>query len=81
LIRTLTRTTPPQRPQHVAIVLSKLGAQPKQDLYVGWTGMLAASSVARFAGSSNDAPETVEVDPQFAAGLGLAEGDLVCAPR
>ncbi|KZV74257.1 AAA-domain-containing protein [Peniophora sp. CONT] len=67
------------RPQNVAVVLSKVGEGTKKDLYVGWTGMLAASSVARFSGSSGSAgeAETVEIDPQFAAGLGLAPGDIV----
>ncbi|KZV62931.1 AAA-domain-containing protein [Peniophora sp. CONT] len=67
------------RPQNVAVVLSKVGQSPKNDIYVGWTGMLAASSVARFSGSSATAgdSETVEIDPQFAAGLGLAQGDTV----
>ena len=49
--------------------------------YVGWTGMLAASSMARFSGSDSSGAgdiETVEIDPQFAAGLGLAQGDVVC---
>ncbi|KAI0032780.1 AAA-domain-containing protein [Vararia minispora EC-137] len=68
------------RPQHVAVVLSRLGVQ-KQDIYVGWTGMLAASSVARFSGPTSGrgegAMETVEMDPQFATGLGLAIGDVV----
>ena len=48
---------------------------------MGWTGMLAASSMARFSGSDASGAgdiETVEIDPQFAAGLGLAQGDVVC---
>ncbi|VDC01539.1 unnamed protein product [Peniophora sp. CBMAI 1063] len=68
------------RPQHVAVVLSKVGQTPKKDIYVGWTGMMAASSVARFSGSSSGGTgdtETVEIDPQFASGLGLSQGDVV----
>ena len=43
--------------------------------------MLAASSMARFSGPDSSGAgdiETVEIDPQFAAGLGLAQGDVVC---
>ena len=43
--------------------------------------MASASSLAHFnaTGSSGERGlETVEIDPQFAGGLGFAEGDTVC---
>lgn len=43
--------------------------------------MASASSLARFnasGGSGEIGLETVEIDPQFAGGLGFAEGDVVC---
>ncbi|KAH9996691.1 P-loop containing nucleoside triphosphate hydrolase protein [Russula compacta] len=46
--------------------------------YVGWTGMVSASSLAHFNSTSSDSPlETVEIDPQYAEGLGFKEGDVV----
>ncbi|KAI0310136.1 P-loop containing nucleoside triphosphate hydrolase protein [Amylostereum chailletii] len=72
------------RPQQVGVVLSKPGSQGsfRQDIYVGWTGMVAASSVARFTGGTQQRGgelemETVEIDPQFASGLGFLQGDIV----
>lgn len=46
---------------------------------MGWTGMASASSLAHFnAGQSGDGGfETIEIDPQYAQGLGLNQGDLV----
>ncbi|KZT66890.1 AAA-domain-containing protein [Daedalea quercina L-15889] len=51
----------------------------KLEAYVGWTGMASASSLAHFnsAGSSEKGLETIEMDPQFAQGLGLASDDIV----
>ena len=48
-------------------------------VYVGWTGMASSSSLARFKGAGNvgEVMETVEIDPQFASGLGLHLGDVV----
>lgn len=48
-------------------------------VYVGWTGMASSSSLARFKGAStsSDPLETVEIDPQYANGLGLRTGDIV----
>jgi len=45
---------------------------------VGWTGMASASSLAHF--NSADAEkgfETIEIDPQYAMGLGFSQGDIV----
>jgi peroxin-1 len=76
-----------QRPQHLAVHLSLVQNNgPKQDsngrteAYVGWTGMASASSLAHFnaAHSGDGGFETVEIDPQFAQGLGFAQGDVVC---
>lgn len=41
--------------------------------------MASASSLAHFnaAQSSEGGFETIEIDPQYAQGLGLAQGDLV----
>lgn len=53
----------------------------KLEAYVGWTGMASASSLARFNSSGaggEKSLETIEMDPQFAQGLGLTAGDLVC---
>ena len=51
----------------------------KLEVYVGWTGMASASSLAHFSsGQSAEGFETVEIDPQYAQSLGLAQGDLVC---
>ncbi|ETW75050.1 AAA family ATPase, CDC48 subfamily [Heterobasidion irregulare TC 32-1] len=48
------------------------------DAYVGWTGMLSASSLAHFnAVDRTENLETVEIDPQYAQGLGLSQGDIV----
>ena len=43
--------------------------------------MASSSSLARFKGgsSSADTLETVEIDPQFASGLGFRIGDIVRA--
>jgi len=43
--------------------------------------MASASSLAHFNSSDQGEKgfETIEIDPQYAQGLGLAKGDLVCA--
>ncbi|KJA20005.1 hypothetical protein HYPSUDRAFT_204070 [Hypholoma sublateritium FD-334 SS-4] len=73
------------RPQHLAVHLalvpnpaSKAKAE-RLEVYVGWTGMAAASSLAHFnaAQSGDGGFETIEIDPQYAQGLGLNQGDLV----
>ncbi|EIW52807.1 AAA-domain-containing protein [Trametes versicolor FP-101664 SS1] len=73
------------RPQSLAVhltLVSGSGAPKsalKRELYVGWTGMASASSLAHFnSGEAGDRGlETVEIDPQYAEGLGLALGDVV----
>ncbi|KAI0053237.1 AAA-domain-containing protein [Auriscalpium vulgare] len=71
------------RPQHVAIVLTIATlSMAKNEVYVGWTGMVSASSIAHFSGGSSaggadSALETVEIDPQYAQALGLVLGDIV----
>ncbi|OCH84801.1 AAA-domain-containing protein [Obba rivulosa] len=74
------------RPQGLAVhlILVTDGGKPgsarrKADAYVGWTGMASASSLAQFnAGSTGDrSMETIEIDPQYAEGLGFALGDIV----
>ncbi|KAI0363690.1 AAA-domain-containing protein [Pilatotrama ljubarskyi] len=74
------------RPQslavHLTLVSGKRGTPKdghKREAYVGWTGMASASSLAHF--NSTEAGErgleTVEIDPQYAEGLGFALGDVV----
>ncbi|KLO10316.1 AAA-domain-containing protein [Schizopora paradoxa] len=67
------------RPQSLAVHLSSNPPNgQKIEAYVGWTGMAASSSLARFQGGSNEnALETLEIDPQFAGSLGLHLGDVV----
>jgi hypothetical protein len=50
------------------------GTTRKLETYVGWTGMPAASSLARVGGGSM---ETIEMDPLFANVVGLHQGDVV----
>lgn len=57
-----------------------LVAPEKIEVYVGWTGMVSASSLAQF-NSNEKGVETIEIDPQYALGLGLKQNDLVCLPR
>ena len=54
-------------------------ADAKVEAYLGWTGMVSASSLAHFqAGKGAEkGMETVEIDPQLAEGLGFAAGDIV----
>jgi len=41
--------------------------------------MVSASSLAHFNSTSSDKSlETVEIDPQYAEGLGFKQGDVVC---
>jgi peroxin-1 len=52
------------------------------EVFVGWTGMASASSLAHFNNASNSAEkgmETIEIDPQFAQGIGLNANDIVRA--
>ncbi|XP_006460876.1 hypothetical protein AGABI2DRAFT_150706 [Agaricus bisporus var. bisporus H97] len=73
------------RPQHLAVHLKSVSnghgeAKNKVEAYVGWTGMASASSLAYFNASQSagdDSFETIEIDPQYAQGLGFSEGDLI----
>ncbi|PPQ77199.1 hypothetical protein CVT25_011045 [Psilocybe cyanescens] len=73
------------RPQHLAVHLTLVAnsdaktTQERIEVYVGWTGMASASSLAHFnaAQSGDGGFETIEMDPQYAHGLGLSQGDLV----
>ncbi|KAI0695674.1 AAA-domain-containing protein [Cerioporus squamosus] len=73
------------RPQGLAVHLTLVSGSKSQDAakkpeaYVGWTGMASASSLAHFnSGNAADRGlETVEIDPQYAEGLGFAMGDVV----
>ncbi|KAL1746204.1 P-loop containing nucleoside triphosphate hydrolase protein [Schizophyllum fasciatum] len=72
------------RPQSLAVHLTRVdegGSRSRNDkveAFVGWTGMASASSLAHFnAGPSSSSFETIEIDPQFAQDLGLAQGALV----
>ncbi|KAJ3562418.1 hypothetical protein NP233_g9586 [Leucocoprinus birnbaumii] len=71
------------RPQHLAVHLTRVSGQGPDDkfgAYVGWTGMASASSLAHFNASQStggESFETVEIDPQYAQGLGFSQGDLV----
>lgn len=67
-----------QRPQTLAIHLKRDSQASKAEAYVGWTGMASSSSLAHFnADARENAFETIEIDPQYAQGLGFAEGDIV----
>ncbi|KAG9310908.1 P-loop containing nucleoside triphosphate hydrolase protein [Chiua virens] len=66
------------RPQSLAIHLNRDSQPSKIEAYVGWTGMASSSSLAHFNADARDnAFETIEIDPQYAQGLGFAEGDIV----
>ncbi|KAF9495315.1 AAA-domain-containing protein [Pleurotus eryngii] len=73
------------RPQGLAVHLSLVAesrssrANVKIEAYVGWTGMASASSLAQFnaSGPNEKGFETVEIDPQYAQGIGFTQGDLV----
>ncbi|KAF7794446.1 hypothetical protein EIP86_005580 [Pleurotus ostreatoroseus] len=77
------------RPQGLAVHLTQVtpGKQKTQtedgrttgEAYLGWTGMVSASSLAQFhsGGTAEGGLETVEIDPQLAQGLGFAENDIV----
>ncbi|KAG2135369.1 P-loop containing nucleoside triphosphate hydrolase protein [Suillus bovinus] len=65
------------RPQSLAVHL-KLADGGGREAYVGWTGMASASSLASFNSTAGERGiETLEIDPQYAAGLGFKEGDVV----
>ncbi|KAG1750462.1 P-loop containing nucleoside triphosphate hydrolase protein [Suillus paluster] len=65
------------RPQTLAVHLKPTDGEGRE-AYVGWTGMASASSLASFNSTAGARGiETLEIDPQYAAGLGFKEGDLV----
>ncbi|KZP02539.1 PEX-1N-domain-containing protein [Athelia psychrophila] len=68
------------RPQNLAVHLTLPAANGvlKTEAYVGWTGMASASSLAHFNSADKEKGfETIEIDPQYAMGLGLAQGAVV----
>ncbi|THU89378.1 AAA-domain-containing protein [Dendrothele bispora CBS 962.96] len=69
------------RPQNLAVHLTLIpgqGKSIKNEAYVGWTGMASASSLAQFnSANSGESFETIEIDPQYAQGLGFSQGDVV----
>jgi peroxin-1 len=64
----------------VHLTLVAPGQTEKVEVYVGWTGMASASSLAQFNSSDSGEKgfETIEIDPQYALGLGLKQNDIVC---
>lgn len=65
------------RPQTLAVHLKPTDGEGRE-AYVGWTGMASASSLASFNSTAGERGiETLEIDPQYAAGLGFKEGDVV----
>ncbi|KZP10920.1 AAA-domain-containing protein [Athelia psychrophila] len=71
---------PRARPQNLAVHLTLPAANGvlKTEAYVGWTGMASASSLAHFNSADKEKGfETIEIDPQYAMGLGLAQGAVV----
>ncbi|EEB98281.1 hypothetical protein MPER_02239, partial [Moniliophthora perniciosa FA553] len=70
------------RPQSLAVHLTLVPSSsksPRIEAYVGWTGMASASSLTQFnsTGPGEKGLETVEIDPQYAQGLGFSQGDTV----
>ena len=79
-------TSSEKRPQHLAVHLTLVPNSTikpileRIEVYVGWTGMASASSLAHFNAGQQAADggfETIEIDPQYAQGLGISQGDLV----
>lgn len=68
-----------QRPQSLAIHLNLTSStQHKVEAFVGWTGMGANSSLVHSSKSQTDGiSDTVEIDPQYAQGLGFSQNDIV----
>ncbi|KAG2125764.1 P-loop containing nucleoside triphosphate hydrolase protein [Suillus clintonianus] len=65
------------RPQTLAVHLKSTNGEGRE-AYVGWTGMASASSLASFNSTAGERGiETLEIDPQYASGLGFKEGDVV----
>ncbi|KAG2078617.1 AAA-domain-containing protein [Suillus decipiens] len=65
------------RPQTLAVHLKPTDGGGRE-AYVGWTGMASASSLASFNSTAGERGiETLEIDPQYATGLGLKEEEVV----
>ncbi|KAG0694266.1 P-loop containing nucleoside triphosphate hydrolase protein [Suillus ampliporus] len=65
------------RPQTLAVHLKPIDGHGRE-AYVGWTGMASASSLASFNSTPGERGiETLEIDPQYAAGLGFKQGDVL----
>ncbi|KIK41964.1 hypothetical protein CY34DRAFT_84427 [Suillus luteus UH-Slu-Lm8-n1] len=65
------------RPQTLGVHLKPTDGEGRE-AYVGWTGMASASSLVSFNSTAGERGiETLEIDPQYAAGLGFKEGDVV----
>jgi peroxin-1 len=66
------------RPQSLGVHLTNT-SRPSTPVYVGWTGLASASSLARFSTHHGNSAsmETIEIDPQYAPALGFSQGDVV----
>ncbi|KAF8893894.1 P-loop containing nucleoside triphosphate hydrolase protein [Infundibulicybe gibba] len=60
------------RPQSLAVHLTRVQSSSNAavQVYVGWTGMASTSLLEKTF-------ETIDIDPQYAQGLGLVQGDIV----
>jgi peroxin-1 len=67
------------RPQSLAVHLTNTSKPSNAPVYVGWSGLASASSLAHFNSSNANAStiETIEIDPQYANALGFTQGDVV----
>lgn len=70
-----------QRPQGIILHISPLvtGSSQAREAYLGWSGLAAASSLGLggVGAGDRDVLETMEMDPEVGAALGLAEGTIV----
>ena|ERR1700722_11144389 len=67
------------RPQSLAVHLTNTTHSSRPTIFVGWSGLASASSLAQFNASHTGAQtsETVEIDPQYAQAIGFNQGDIV----
>ncbi|KAF8627831.1 hypothetical protein AX15_004249 [Amanita polypyramis BW_CC] len=71
------------RPQSLAVHLKLVSSRQREEVpnveaYVGWTGMGATSSLVHSSKSQVDGvSDTIEIDPQYAQGLGFGQHDVV----
>ena len=81
------RSTDVKRPQGIVIHLSPLfsaggsSSSRGKEAYVGWSGLAAASSLGLSGVGDKEVLETLEIDPEVAASLGLEEGSIVSTHR